>query len=104
MSVMESQKYRKCQRIRKSIAERPTEADERTEAEHWEIDLVVGKQGTKPVILTLVKRKSRKSLYVLVRNKAQKEVIAAIKRVSKRVRGSSMRCSSQLRMTTSASF
>ena len=37
----------------KSITERPKEADERTEQGHWEIDLVVGKQGTKPVILTL---------------------------------------------------
>jgi IS30 family transposase len=71
----------------KSISERPKEADERTEQGHWEIDLVVGKQGTKPVILTLVERKSRKSLYVLVKNKTQKEVIAAIKRVRRRVSG-----------------
>ena len=71
----------------KSITERPKEADERTEQGHWEIDLVVGKQGTKPVILTLVERKSRKSLYVLVKNKTQKEVVAAIKRVRRRVGG-----------------
>ena len=71
----------------KSISERPTEADERTEPGHWEIDLVIGKQGTKAAILTLVERKSRKSLYVLVKNKTQKEVIAAIKRVRRRVGG-----------------
>ena len=71
----------------KSITERPKEADERSEAGHWEIDLVVGKQGTKPVILTLVERKARKSLYVLVKNKTQKEVIAAIKRARRRVGG-----------------
>jgi len=71
----------------KSITERPKEADERTEPGHWEIDLVVGKQGTKPVILTLVERKSRKSLYVLVKNKTQKEVVAAIKRARRRVGG-----------------
>jgi len=71
----------------KSITERPREANERTEQGHWEIDLVVGKQGTKPVILTLVERKMRKSLYVLVKNKTQKEVIAAIRRVRKRVGG-----------------
>jgi len=47
--------------------------------------LVVGKQGTKPVLLTLVERKSRKSLYVLVKNKPQKEIVAAIKRVRRRV-------------------
>jgi IS30 family transposase len=71
----------------KSITERPKEIDERTEQGHWEIDLVVGKQGTKPVILTLVERKMRKSLYVLVKNKTQKEVIAAIRRLKRRVKG-----------------
>jgi len=71
----------------KSITERPREADERSEQGHWEIDLVEGKQGTKPVILTLVDRKTRKSLYVLVKNKTQKEVIRAIKRIRKRVGG-----------------
>ena len=49
--------------------------------------MVVGKQGTKPVILTLVERKTRRSLYVLVKNKTQKEVIAAIKRARRRVGG-----------------
>jgi IS30 family transposase len=72
----------------KSITERPKEADERAEQGHWEIDLVVGKQGTKPAILTLVERKTRKSLYVLVKNKTQKEVVAAIRRARERVGGS----------------
>ena len=71
----------------KSISERPIEADERTESGHWEIDLVIGKQGTKPAILTLVERKTRKSLYVLVANKTQKEVVAAIERVRRRAGG-----------------
>lgn len=71
----------------KSISERPESVDNREVVGHWEIDLVVGKQGTKPVILTLVERKTRKSLYVLVKNKTQKEVIAAIKRARKRVGG-----------------
>jgi len=71
----------------KSITERPAEADGRTEKGHWEIDLVVGKQGTKPVILTLVERVTRKSLYVLAKNKTQKEVIAAIKRARRRAGG-----------------
>ena len=71
----------------KSISERPKEADERTEIGHWEIDLVVGKQGTKPVILTLVERVTRKSIYVLVKNKTQKEVIAAIRKARRRVGG-----------------
>jgi IS30 family transposase len=71
----------------KSITERPESADSREEAGHWEIDLVVGKQGTKPAILTLVERKSRKSLYVLIKNKTQKEVAAAVRRARKRAGG-----------------
>jgi len=71
----------------KSISERPKEANDRTAQGHWEIDLVVGKQGTKTVILTLVERVTRKSLYVLVKDKTQKEVLAAIKRIRRRVGG-----------------
>jgi IS30 family transposase len=71
----------------KSIEERPEVINQREEAGHWEIDLVVGKQGTKPVILTLVERKSRKSVYVLVKNKTQKEVVEAIKQARRRVGG-----------------
>ncbi len=71
----------------KSITERPEAANKRTEQGHWEIDLVIGKQGTKPAILTLVERKTRKSLYVLVKNKTQKEVIAALRRIKRRVKG-----------------
>lgn len=71
----------------KSITERPKEANERTGHGHWEIDLVMGKQGTKPAVLTLVERKTRKSVYVLVRNKTQKEVIKAIIRARERMGG-----------------
>jgi IS30 family transposase len=49
------------------------------ESSHWKIDLVVGKQGTKSVILTLVERKFRKSIYILLKNKTQKEVLAALR-------------------------
>lgn len=71
----------------KSITERPKEADDRSEQGHWEIDLVLGKQGTKPAVLTLVERKTRKSLYILIKNKTQKEVIRAVGRARKRVGG-----------------
>ena len=46
------------------------------------------KQTTKPVILALVDRALRKSFYALARNKTQEEVIAATKRVEKRIGGS----------------
>ncbi|MDR2044198.1 MAG: hypothetical protein LBQ15_07495 [Clostridium sp.] len=45
------------------------------------------RQGTKPVVLTLAERRRRKSLYVLVENKTQKEVAAAIKWARRRADG-----------------
>lgn len=71
----------------KSIEDRPIEAENREEFGHWEIDLVIGEKGTKPVILTIVERKTRKSLYVLVKNKTQNEVIKGIRKLKRRVGG-----------------
>lgn len=94
--VKKSQKKKSYKKIRtvalnnkngKSISERPENVNKREEKGHWEIDLVVGKQGTKPVVLTLVERKARKSLYVLVKNKTQNEVVRAIRRARRRVGG-----------------
>ena len=96
LPVKRDGKKRNYKRIRKvalnntkgtSISDRPEIVDNREEEGHWEIDLVIGKQGTKPVILTIVERKSRKALYVLLKNKAQQEVIAALKRLRGRVGG-----------------
>jgi IS30 family transposase len=71
----------------KSITERSESVNAREEKGHWEIDLVVGKQGTKPVVLTLVERVSRKSIYVLLKNKTQEEVLAALRRIAKKAGG-----------------
>jgi IS30 family transposase len=70
-----------------SISERPESIETREEKGHWEIDLVIGKQGTKPVILTIIERKSRRALYVLLKNKTQQEAIAALKSIQTRVGG-----------------
>lgn len=45
-----------------SIVNRPTIIESRKEYGHWEMDLIIGKEGTKPVLLTLVERKSRQEL------------------------------------------
>ena len=71
----------------KSISERSEEIDDRSEKGHWEIDLFVGKKGTKPAILTLVERKTRKSVYILIKDKTQKEVLLAIKKIRKKLGG-----------------
>ena len=71
----------------KSISERPERVNKREESGHWEIDLVVGKQSTKPVVLTLVERVSQKSIYIRLKNKTQEEVLGALRRIAKRVGG-----------------
>lgn len=45
-----------------SIEQRPEWINNREELGHWEMDLVVGPQGTKPALLTLVERVSRQEL------------------------------------------
>ena len=45
-----------------SITERPTKIRERAEPGHWEMDLIVGKAGTLPVLLTLTERQRRQEL------------------------------------------
>ena len=70
-----------------SISERDKKIDNRSEKGHWEIDLVIGKKGTKPAILTLVDRKTRKSIYILIKDKTKKEVLNAIKKAHKKLGG-----------------
>ena len=44
------------------ITDRPEHVSQREEYGHWEIDLVVGKAKTKPVLLTLAERRSREPM------------------------------------------
>lgn len=68
----------------RSIEERPEKVNSREEKGHWEIDLVVGKQKTKAVILTLVERKSRKSVYIYCKDKTQKSILKALRKAKKK--------------------
>lgn len=70
----------------KSIEERPTAVADRAEPGHWELDLVVGKHGTPEVIMTLVERVTRMSVYVLSPDKTQASIIAALRKASARIR------------------
>lgn len=45
-----------------SITDRPTWINDREELGHWEMDLVIGKAETRPVLLTLTERVSRQEL------------------------------------------
>jgi IS30 family transposase len=68
------------------IEDRPEEVQERTEAGHWEIDLVVGGKGKgSAVLLTLVERKTRKLISRKLKNRTQKAVIRAINGIERQM-------------------
>jgi IS30 family transposase len=61
-----------------SIADRPLAIDERDDYGNWEMDTVVGKQGTKTALLVLSERKTRQELIFKLKTKSQSEVIRVI--------------------------
>jgi transposase, IS30 family len=61
------------------IADRPLEVAGRETFGHWEIDLVVSGKGTgKGALLTLVERKTRRSIIRKIKDKTQTSVIKAV--------------------------
>lgn len=70
-----------------SISERPKEIDERKEYGHWEMDTVVGKQGTKSVLLVLTERMSRSEIILKMSSKSQKCVIEALDKLERKMNG-----------------
>jgi IS30 family transposase len=66
----------------RSIEERPSEIESRTEAGHWEMDCVVG--SGKACLLVMTERKSRKELIFLLADKTQASVLAVIDKLEKR--------------------
>ena len=62
----------------RSIEERPKEVETRQEQGHWEMDCVVGKQGTQAVLLVLTERASRRELIFKLPAKTQENVINVI--------------------------
>ena len=68
-----------------SIADRPAEIDDRKEFGHWEMDTVVGKQGTKTTLLVLSERATRKELIFKIKSKSQSEVIRMLDRMERKL-------------------
>ena len=66
----------------RSIEDRPSNVNARTEVGHWEMDLVVGKG--KACLLVLTERASRKELLMKLPDKRQKSVIQAIDKLEKK--------------------
>jgi IS30 family transposase len=67
-----------------SISERPKVVEDREEPGHWEMDTVVGKQGTKTVLLVLTERVMRKELIFKIASKSQVDVVRVIDRLERK--------------------
>ena len=68
------------------INDSPPEVEERQEAGHWEIDLVVGGQGKgTAALLTLTERKTRKEIIRKLKDKTQKAVVRAINGIERQM-------------------
>ena len=61
----------------RSIEQRPRSVWKREEFGHWEGDLIVGKQGTRAVVLTLVERRTRKLIACKLPNRKRRSVESA---------------------------
>jgi len=89
--VKKNGKKRKYRKIRQaitntkgtSISERPEHIDKREETGHWEMDCVLGKQGTKTALLVLSERATRKELIFKLKSKTQAEVIKVLDRLER---------------------
>ena len=61
-----------------SIETRPEQINQRSERGHWEMDLVVGCSGSKPVLLTLTERVTREEIIMKLPNKRAVTIRRAI--------------------------
>lgn len=75
----------------KSIEDRPEQALERSIRGHWEMDLVVGKQGTTTCLLVLTERSSRKEIIRKLPNRKQESVVAVLDTLERKYGSKSFR-------------
>ena len=65
----------------KSIEERPSTVDDRTEFGHWEIDTVVGKRAKEAALLTLTERQTRREIIYKIGEKDASDVQQAMRSI-----------------------
>ena len=68
-----------------SITERPEEIEWRRDFGHWELDTVVGKSGTKAVLLVLTERKTRYELIFKLEGKTEKAVVDTLDKLERKL-------------------
>lgn len=66
------------------IHERPEEIDARNTFGHWELDTVIGKQGTRACFMVLTERLTRYEIIMKLSNKKQESVKAALDTLEKK--------------------
>lgn len=80
-----AKRSRKQHAERTSIEKRPKHIDDREEFGHWEIDLVVGgKDTSKPVMLTIIERKTRRLIIRKLKDKTQESVLKALTAIERK--------------------
>lgn len=67
-----------------SITNRPEIIGSRKEPGHWEMDLIVGKAGTKAALLTLTERKTRKEMIFKIPDKRAATIRAVFNQMEKK--------------------
>ena len=70
-----------------SIEIRPAIIGQRSEPGHWEMDLVVGPQGTKHCLLTLTERLTRKEIIILLPDRRAVTIRRALDRIERQTVG-----------------
>lgn len=68
-----------------SITNRPERVNQRLEYGHWEIDLVIGKAGTRACLLTMTERQSREELIFKLPNRRAETIRDAFQRLERRM-------------------
>lgn len=68
-----------------SITNRPAYINERQEFGHWEMDLIIGKQNTKAVLLTLTERITRQEMAFKLPNRKAETIVSLFNRLERTI-------------------
>lgn len=71
-----------------SISERPEYIEERKEYGHWELDTVVGKKGTKNVLMVLTERSTREEMIFKIKSKSQYCIVTELNKSEEKLKDS----------------
>lgn len=68
-----------------SITERPKEVETRADFGHWELDTVVGKQGTKTVLMVMTERSVNLEIIRKIPSKSQECIVAELDKLERKL-------------------